>query len=375
LVRKFYIVILAVSLIAILTVVLASRSTSKEEPQPEGAWFNLDVREAEKGCVYTAEALVFGPIPAHFSISLPAKNDKFAEDIFDAAVKAIDNVNHWASVYREDSEISVFNRGPAGIQVTVPHDFIEVLATSQKANDLSGGAFDPTVKPMINLYRSTRKAGRLPTAEERAAIMPLIGLKHVIAGPGDVVSKDLADVALDFGGVAKGYGVDKAVEALKAMGVKSGLVEIGGDLRAFGTRPDGSPWHVGITNPLEPKSIYYLVDLPPDEGPADYALVTSGDYEQFYEVAGVRYTHIFEPKTGEPILYRGAGVSVAASDATTADALATAFFVVGRERSLAIAEKTGVGVLWLESTPEKTLAVTMNDRFQKLKPEQKAESK
>jgi thiamine biosynthesis lipoprotein len=152
-------------------------------------------------------------------------------------------------------------------------------------------------------------------------------------------------------------------------------VEIGGDLRAFGTRPDGSPWHVGITNPLEPKSIYYLVDLPPVGGPPDYALVTSGDYEQFYEVAGVRYTHIFEPKTGEPILYRGAGVSVAASDATTADALATAFFVVGRERSLTIAEKADVGVLWLESSPEKTLTVTINDQFRKLKPEQEAESK
>ena len=370
-----YIPLLAILSVLILVIMLAPRNTAKKEPQPEGAWFNLDVREAEKGCVYTAEALVFGPIPAHFSIALPARNDKLAQDAFDAAVKAIDNVNHWASVYRKDSEISMFNRGAATVEQTVPHDFIEVLMASQKANDLSGGAFDPTVKPMIDLYRSARKAGRLPTPEERTALLPGIGMKHVKAGPGDVVSKDFVEVALDFGGVAKGYGVDKAVEAIKATGIRSGLVEIGGDLRAFGSRPDGAPWHVGITNPLEPKSIYYIVDLPPAGGPPDYALVTSGDYEQFYEVAGVRYTHIFEPKTGEPILYRGAGVSVAASDATTADALATAFFVVGRERSLAIAEKAGVGVLWLESTPDNNIIVIMNDQFRKLKPEQKAEAK
>ncbi|MBN1809525.1 MAG: FAD:protein FMN transferase [Planctomycetes bacterium] len=348
------------------TALLAVCSCSKP-PRAEnetGYWFNLTSSRVGTGVVYSAQGLVLGPIPARFCITLTGKNDKSAGEAFDSAVRAINEVNNWASVFRPDSAVSRFNRAGKDERVPVPPGFFHVMFISRETFRLSGGAFDPTVKPMIDLYREYRAMGALPSPEERRKILPAIGLQHVSVEPSGIACKDRDGVMLDLGGVAKGYAVDKAVEAFKTGGISGGLVEIGGDVRAFGSRPDGSPWRIGIVDPRAKGVLSHLASIPPTgRHTDDIALVTSGDYEQVFTVGNARHTHIFHPDTGEPVEYKGAGVSVAADNAAMADATATALFVLGREKALALAEQNDIAVLWLEARADGALDVAMSGAF------------
>jgi thiamine biosynthesis lipoprotein len=198
----------------------------------------------------------------------------------------------------------------------------------------TGGAFDPTVGPLVELWKITWRKGRLPTPEAVRAARALVGHRLVeCSGEEPVLRLTKPGMRLVLSGIAKGYAVDQAVTVLRARGIAAALVDAGGDMCAYGTPPRRESWLVGIRDPQNRGSI-----LPNPVRLVDGAVATSGDYEQFAVVDGKRYSHILDPRTGRPVQGM-TSVTVVAPDAMTADALATAASVLGPQDALALSEK------------------------------------
>jgi thiamine biosynthesis lipoprotein len=205
----------------------------------------------------------------------------------------------------------------------------EVLQASLEWAARSGGAFDPTVAPLLDLWNVLEGPHPPPSPEAIQEGLDRVGWRRVRWNPA-TRTVDLGGTAVDLGGIAKGWAIDRAVAALGEAGARDFIVDAGGDLYVSGSK-GGAPWRVGIQHPRDPDAFLRKVN------PAEGALVTSGDYERAYEWEGVRYHHILDPRTGYPA--RGCqSVSVWATTATRADAMATAVFVLGPEKGLALLE-------------------------------------
>lgn len=221
-----------------------------------------------------------------------------------------------------DSEISRLNAAEAGRRVPLSPDTLEVLRAAREATARTGGAFDATCGPLVELWRRAGDEGVLPQTSkvQQARAASHWGLFEL--DPGGAV-KRAADARLDLGGIAKGYAVDRAVEVLCEAGLDGGLVDVGGDLRCFGRPSAGKRWPVDVQNPFGPGRLATL------EIPAS-AVATSGNYARYVEIGGRRYSHIIDPRSGRPA-QAAAGVTVIAPEAMTADVWATALSVLGPE--------------------------------------------
>ena len=238
------------------------------------------------------------------------------------------------SRFDSDSDVSRINSAPAGTPVTVGEDTWQVLAAAHTAWQRTGGVFDVTVGPLIALWRRSAERGRLPTEEELGRARACVGLDRarllhevrqvVLTEPG---------MSIDLGGVAKGYIVDRAVDLLRERSIISALVDAGGDIRVLGPRGDGRPWVTAVRNPETEDGRPFPATL----AVSDVAVVTSGSYARYVEIAGRRYTYIIDPRTGRPET-TVASSTVIGPDATSADALATALAVLGREEGIALIE-------------------------------------
>jgi thiamine biosynthesis lipoprotein len=250
-----------------------------------------------------------------------------------AAFDEIRRIDRLLSTYKEDSEISEVNRDAFGRPVSVGQDFRAVLAASRIYFDASGGAFDPTVYPLMKLWGFTKKSGHLPSAEELRTATLLVGLEEVLSDEkGNTVRFSQEGMALDFGGIAKGYAVDRAAGALKKHGVKNAIIDAGGNFYAIGSRADGAPWQAGIRHPLRPDEV--IARLPVSE----MGVATSGNYERFFEIKGRKYCHIMDPRTGMPV--EGMlSATIIADTAMAADALSTSVFVLGSEKGMQLIEQ------------------------------------
>lgn len=260
-----------------------------------------------------------------------------------AARAAVFRVDTLMSVYKPQSDLSVVNRRAGTDTATVVDpETAGVLAEALRVAELSGGALDVTVGPLVEAWGFYRHRGEVPPPAVRDSIAPLVGWRRVHFDPARrTVRLPLRGMRLDFGGIAKGYAVDRGVEALRARGIRSGMVDLGGNFRVFGRPPAGDRWVVGVRDPRDPEEVLATVSI--DSG----AIATSGDYEQFFVHEGVRYSHIFDPRTRWPS--RGiAAVSVIAPTALSTDALSKPFFVLGVERGCALAATLpGVEVVWV----------------------------
>jgi thiamine biosynthesis lipoprotein len=261
-----------------------------------------------------------------------------------AAVQArveacLERVNQSMSTFRPDSEISRFNALPeAGTPFAVSDDFLKVMQTAQEIYRLTDGAWDGTVDPLVNLW-GFGKAGalrQLPTAEAVERARQAVGFDLIAIDAGGRLSKRRPEVTLDLASIAKGYGVDQVAKVLSELGFEHYVVEIGGEVYAAGARPAGTAWRVGINRPEATaglEAVYKVVRL-------DHrALATSGDYRNFYQVDGKRYSHIIDPRTGAPITNPVVSASVVAPDCTRADGLATGLMVMGPEAGIALLDR------------------------------------
>ena len=258
---------------------------------------------------------------------------------------ALQRVNAQMSTYREDSEVSRFNRAAPGAWFEVSADTADVVATALEVYRRSGGAFDITVGPLVDLWgfgAGSKGADRVPAPEAIAAAAARVGSAalHVRMDPPALLKEVGREI--DLSAIAKGYGVDRAALWLERNGVANYMVEVGGEVRTAGHNPEGARWRIGIEAPefLQGRAIKAL-------SVSGESLATSGDYRNFFEQDGKRYSHTIDPSTARPIEHALASVTVVAADCKTADAWATAIDVLGPDRGLALAEREQLPVYLL----------------------------
>lgn len=236
------------------------------------------------------------------------------------------SLNH----YLPDSEISRFNREDT-FYFQLPY-FYPVLEKSKEVYESTGGAFDPTVAPLVNAWGFGPDTTQTPSKAKVDSLLQYIGFDKITFNQ-EYVAKTEAGVQLNFSAIAKGYGVDVVARYLADQGIKNLMVEIGGEVVARGVNAQHDVWRIGINNPDQPGRLTAAVALD------DQAIATSGDYMNFYEKEGKRYAHTLNPATGYPVEHTALSVSVVADDCMTADAYATAFMVLGLEKARQVLEK------------------------------------
>jgi len=242
-------------------------------------------------------------------------------------------VDNSMSTYKTDSELSRFNRMAVGQEMQISEDFARVLQISHDVWQRSGGAFDPTIGPLVDLwgFGPTVTDNTAPSTQQLSLAVRDIGFQHLILD--DLSLSKTRPVQLDLSAVAKGYAVDLVADMLEMLGLPDYLVEIGGEIRASGSNPNGQIWRVAIEEPALISSVNRVIPV------AESAVATSGDYRNYFEQEGIRYSHILDPRSGSPIKHNLASVTVLSNSCAEADAWATAFLVMGAEPSLQLAEQ------------------------------------
>ncbi len=246
------------------------------------------------------------------------------------------------STYRADSDIEAFNALPAGQCMAMPESARELVLAGQQLSQESDGALDLTIQPLLNLWGFGPQGRReqVPSAEEIARARETVGHRHLQV-VGEQLCKDAA-VEVDFNSIAAGYVVDLVAQRLEALGVESYLVEITGELKARGRKPGGAPWRIAIEAPRDDERVAQrVIEL---DG---YGVSTSGDYRNYFERDGKRYSHTLDPQTGAPIEHRLAAVTVIDPSALRADGLSTVLMVLGPERGLAYAAEHRIAALFV----------------------------
>ncbi len=284
---------------------------------------------------------------------LPSENSPPAPQLQREMEQTLEELNRQMSTYQEDSEIGRFNRLQAGQWMALSPDFYRVLEYSLELAKKTGGAFDPTLGPLINLWgfgpTGTRK---VPTQEQIAVARKRVGFQHLeLSKAKRSARKKIAELTLDLSASAKGFAVDKIAGLLENHAIKNYLVEIGGELKALGQKASG-PWQVAIEAPHKrgdgPESAAsmsrpYQKVLPV----RDRAVATSGDYRNFFKDKGQTYSHILDFKSGRPIGNALASVTVAESQCLVADALATALMAMETNRAFQFAEAEGIAAYFI----------------------------
>ncbi len=192
----------------------------------------------------------------------------------------------------------------------------------------TGGAYDPTVYPLMVLWGFPSEEYHVPTEEELEAVLPQVGYQQVTLSKEDWLAALPQGGGIDLGGIAKGYTAHEVLEVLERQGITSGIISLGGNVGTLGKKPDGSLWAVAVENPDKSGDYLGTIQL----GGGMFA-ITSGAYERYFEQDGVRYHHILDPATGYPADTGLLSVTVVSSDGTLADALSTALFVMGKDRA------------------------------------------
>lgn len=269
-----------------------------------------------------------GVMGTQTEVTVVARADE--EDLMDRAQELVEQVlrtvESCLSVHIEQSELSALNSASAGQLVPMSPRTVQLLKRSRELTELTGGAFDPTAKPLFELWVRAGEEGKAPTDEEIRQALEASGWDdfELFPGESDGVLKRRGTAAIDLGGVAKGYAVDRAVEAMRSLGCTGGMVNVGGDLRFFGKRPGGDEWVIGIQDPFDTESPEPLLRIRLTSA----AVCTSGNYRRYSQIDGKRYSHVIDPRTGRPA-EAAPSVTVVAPDAATADAWATALSVMG----------------------------------------------
>lgn len=247
----------------------------------------------------------------------------------------LEDLENVFSTYRPESEVSRFNAHPGQEWFGVSPDFLDVLEQAVAVSQLSGGAFDATVGPLVDSwgFGPGDAPGRIPDQEVLDRLLSATGFDFLQwRETSPAVRRTRPGVQLDFSAIAKGYAVDRIWELLSESGVEAYLVEVGGEVRTHGRRADGRDWSIGVDSP-DGSGVTEAVLLP------NAAIATSGDYRNYFEYEGRRYSHVIDPRTGWPVAHKLTAVSVISNTAVLADALATALLVLGPAASLELAER------------------------------------
>lgn len=252
------------------------------------------------------------------------------------------------STYRDDSEISRFARAEAQTWFAVSPETALVVDAAQKISRRTNGAFDITIGPLLRLWSfgpedSQDQPRSAPSEEQIENVLEIVGFdKLKVRHDPPALWKSISSLEVDLSAIAKGYAVDEISSLLLEAGFADHLVEIGGELRVRGQKPDGSLWNVGLESPRPGARLTEMV-----VSLSDRAVASSGNYRKYYEADGTHYSHVIDPVLGRPAAHQLSGVAILADDCMSADAYATALFVLGAERGVEWAAANGVEACFL----------------------------
>lgn len=287
--------------------------------------------------------------------SVRLANPAFAplEPVQQAVQAALDRVVQQMSHWDAASDLSCFNSAAAGSWHTLAPEFAQVMACAMHWWQASGGAWDPTVGPLVQAWgfgpasRSRAASGEEwlpPSPHVLQAALGRVGFDRLQLRVAERQMLQPGGVQLDLSGIAKGFGVDEVARTLQALGFSAFLVEVGGELRAHGQRPDGHPWRVQVAAVPGHTGAPLVLRL------QEMAVATSGDHWHAFEHEGRRYSHTLDPRTAEPVAHALSSVTVLHPDCMQADALATVLTVLGPREGLAFAQDHGIAALLCERT-------------------------
>lgn len=275
--------------------------------------------------------------------------------LIDSAFAEIDRLAGLLDVHRDGSELCLLAEN-AGEWVSVSAETYEVLLLAKEFYTLSGGYFDITAAPLVELW-NVNGGGYFPTDAEISAALELVDGDELAVEVGR--ARLGAGMQADLGGIAKGYIADKTAEHLEALGVESAVIDLGGNIVLLGGKPDGSPYKVGVKDPLDADGPLLEVVSCRDE-----SIVSSGIYERFFEHEGKNYHHILDPYTGRPSESDLAGVTVICDRSAEADALATTCMLLGSAEGMALVESIdGAEAVFVTRSGEKLLSSGMDARI------------
>lgn len=278
----------------------------------------------------TGQQYVLGTI-IRIAIHERANHDATMEAAF-ARVAEIEALMSTSEDDYDTTELLRVNRAAGTQPVPVSPSTFAVLDEALRYARLTDGAFDPTVWPVVRLWGIGSDGARVPRQEEIDVALSAVGWERVELADGTVHLTE-ANMGVDVGGIAKGYAADEAAAILRDAGVTSALLDFGGNILVIGDKPDGTPWRIGVQRPDRQRNTYIGV-----LSVVDRTIVTSGPYERFIEVDGVRYHHILDPETGYPAQRDVTQVTIIAERSIDADALSTACFVMGLEAGFDLVE-------------------------------------
>ena len=336
----------------VVVCVLSSLAACARPPAPSPAWRLFEFSGPTMGTTYSVK-VVTGPE----GLTGAVDHDRW--------IRAdLERINALMSTWDPSSELTRFNRSTSLDPFHLSHETFEVLEWSQKIGALTGGALDVTVAPLLDAwgFGPGGRRNRIPNGDEIARLRQSVGLHLFELDAATLtVRKKRPDVRCELAAIAPGYAADRLATQLLDRGVHDFLIDVGSELRAHGRNDAGVPWQVGIERPdAEGLAVERIVPL------SDLASSTSGDYRNFYEVNGVRLSHILDPRTGRPITNRLASVTVIDSLAVRADGFATALMVLGPNDGLALAERLNLAALFLVRNSDGGFVERTTSRFSAL---------
>jgi len=276
---------------------------------------------------------------------LPAPNAPASETVRRTAADLLERLEQQMSTYRTNSELTRFNTSRSTNWFAVSPELAQVVGEAQRISRLTGGAFDVTIDPLVRLwgFGPNRRTGEVPSANAIGTARARVDFRKldVRRDPAELRKNDPM-LTIDLSGIAKGFAVDALAAALDNLGVRNFLVNLAGEIKAHGNSAAGRPWRVGVEKPVENRrDIGRAIEL------RDLGLSTSGDYRNFFEVRGLRFHHLIDPRTGWPVDGGAASVSVAQASSATADALATALMVLGPEAGYELARREKIAAMFI----------------------------
>lgn len=321
-----------------------------------------DTGQERELTLFKKAALSMGTV---FEASIYVADEYKADKAFNDVFKEINRLDYLMSNYKEESELSKVNKKAASEPTNCDNELAYIIEQSLRYSDITDGAFDITVGPLMKKWGFFKEQGRIPGKEELESVLESVSYKNIIIeekikkslfrDPGVVktVSFRNPGTQIDLGGIGKGYAVDMAIRVLKGNGINSALINFAGNIYAFGTPPGKDSWVIGLQHPRKSEGLLGSFEI------KDKAVSTSGDYEKFFTIDGERYSHIIDPRTGYPV--KGiVSVTIVTDNATRADALSTGIFVLGLEKGMDLIEKLAdvEGVIIYEDTDSKLFTKT-----------------
>ena len=256
----------------------------------------------------------------------------------------LDRVNGEMSTYLPESELSIINAAHSTGPIPVSRSLMQVLEAAREISRLTRGGFDVTVGPLVNLWGfGPEQDFTVPGEEQIDAALRLAGYEYLRLDPAaPALKKAHGGIQIDLSAIAKGYGVDRVADYLDSLQLNDYLVEIGGEIRARGVNREQAPWQIGIEQPVAgQRGVQRIIKLD------NMAMATSGDYRNFFEQDGIRYSHTIDPRTGRPVSHGLASVTVLHPSAMLADAWATGLLVLGPEQGYATALENGLDAYFI----------------------------